>query len=118
MRTHYENWSVVNIVGHIVSTAVILLPTAGCAAALWLQQARGIPQWREANLAECNRIADAATARPDEAGAPTSVDADSPWLRGLRDDLRGSEPAREAFAVCMDKRSNAYATVGTGRVSD
>lgn len=117
MRTHYENRSFENILGHIVSTAVIVVPTAGCAAALWLQQARGIPHWREVNTAECNRVADAASARPEEAGA-TSVNADSPWLQGLRDDLRGSEPAREAYAVCMDKRSNAYATTGTGRLSD
>jgi len=89
---------------------VILVPTASCGAALWIQQLRAIPQWREANVAECNRVAVAASERPAEGqgDAPTSVGADSPWLRGLRDDLRDSGPAREAFAVCMDRRASAY----------
>ena len=115
MRTHYDNWSVENIVGLIVSTAVVVLPTGGCAAALWFQQARGIEQWRKTSLAVCNGAADAASGRPADGAAPSSIGAGSPWLGGLRGELRGSEPAREAFAACMDGR--AYASVAR-RVSD
>ena len=97
MRTHYENWSVENIVGLIVSTAVVVLPTAGCGAAL-LIQARGIAERRAASFSECNLEA---------AGAPKAASAvadASPWLYGLRSELRESGPAREAFEVCMDDR--------------
>ena len=100
MRTHYENWSVENIVGLIVSTAVIVLPTVGCGAAL-LVQARAIAERRAASFDACNL--EAAGARKAE----SAVADTSPWLYGLRRELRESGPAREAFEVCMDGRGFA-----------
>lgn len=107
MRTHYDNWRMESVVGLIVACSLFVLPMTTCAGMLWIQ-ADGIIAAREARVAGCNELANSAAGRPAQAGA-SSVGADSPWLGGLRADLRGSEAAREAYAVCMDAR--AYASM-------
>ena len=68
MRTHYENWGRESILGLILSTAVVLLPTAGCGAAL-LVQVHTLNAHAAANIDECTRQAGAAANEEQQFGA-------------------------------------------------
>ena len=84
MRTSFPNWSRENILGLIVSSAVIVLPTLSCGVALCLQPGE-LQTRRQQIVQKCRSEADAVAPNGD---------------------------AGQAFAACID--SGAYAVIPSG----